>query len=94
MRDEGLLTLAEGVRKMTGAVAARLGLTDRGTVTEGSWADLVVFDADTMSDRATWDDPREPAMGIRHVLVNGQAAIADGEATGARAGRFLTRNGG
>ena len=76
---------------MTGAVASRLGLEDRGLVKEGYCADLVVFDPDTVTDRATWEDPLQPAVGIHHVLVNGQIALSNGNPTGTLPGRFLRR---
>ena len=91
VRECEVLPLPEAIRKMTGAVAGRLGLGDRGLVREGHWADLVVFDPDTVADRATWDDPLQPAVGIHHVLVNGRVAMADGKPNGALAGRFLRR---
>ena len=76
---------------MTGFPASRLSLRDRGTVTEGSVADLVVFDPDTVIDRATFDDPHQYPVGIPHVLVNGAPVISDGLHTGARPGRVLRR---
>ena len=91
VRDLEVLSLPEAIRKMTGAVARRLGLADRGLVREGHCADLVVFDPETVADRATWDDPLQVAVGIHHVLVNGQVALKDGEPTGTLSGRFLRR---
>ncbi|MDP6777804.1 MAG: D-aminoacylase [Candidatus Latescibacteria bacterium] len=91
VRNCGVLSLSEAIRKMTGAVASRLGLEDRGLVREGHWADLVVLDPDTVADRATWDDPLQPAAGIHHVLVNGRLALSNDEPTGTLAGRFLRR---
>jgi len=91
-RDEGLLSLAHAVHKMTGMPAARFGLKGRGLVREGHCADLVLFDPNTVRDRATYDDPVRPAEGIVKVWVNGALSYADGEATGNRSGRFLKRS--
>lgn len=88
-RDEGALSLPDAVWKMTGLPARRLGLTDRGVLAPGAMADVVVFDAATVADRATYEDPHRYATGIDHVLVNGRVVIADGEHTGALPGRVL-----
>jgi N-acyl-D-amino-acid deacylase len=88
-RDERVLTLESAVWKMTGLPARRLGLTDRGVLAPGAMADVVVFDATTVADRATYEDPHRYPTGIGHVLVNGRVVIADGEHTGALPGRVL-----
>ncbi|MGH9067974.1 MAG: N-acyl-D-amino-acid deacylase family protein [Acidimicrobiales bacterium] len=88
-RDEGVLTLTDAVRRMSGLPAATLGLRDRGLVQEGAFADLVVFDPATVSDRATFADPHQLSVGVSHVLVNGQVTIAEGAFTGTLAGRAL-----
>jgi N-acyl-D-amino-acid deacylase len=92
-RDEKLFPLAEAVRRMTGLSAARFGLSDRGQVRAGCWADLVLFDPLTVRDVATFAEPIAPAEGIERVWVNGVLAYrgADKAVTGARAGRFLRR---
>jgi N-acyl-D-amino-acid deacylase len=90
VRGEGLLTLEQAVHKMTGASAARFGLSDRGVLAEGSAADVVVFDPGEVEDGATYEQPLRPPAGIRHVLVNGVFGVRDGEPTGAGAGRFVT----
>ena len=90
-RDERVLSLEEAVRKMTGLPAQRLGLRDRGALAAGAKADVVIFDAATVADRATYEDPHRYAAGIGHVLVNGRVVIADGEHTGALPGRVLRR---
>lgn len=92
-RDLGLFPLAEAVHKMTGLSAARFGLRDRGLVREGQWADLVLFDPDTVIDRATFDAPLQAAAGIDAVWVNGVLSYSRGKATGERAGRWLPRQG-
>jgi len=88
-RELGLMSLEECVAHLTGRPAARLGLTDRGFVRDGHAADLVLFDAERITDEATYDTPRAPASGIRAVLVNGEFALDDGVRTTATAGRAL-----
>ena len=92
-REQKLFSLAAAVRKMTGLSALRFGLHERGFVREGYWADLVLFDADTVRDAASFTDPMQPAHGIDAVWVNGKLAYrgSDKKATGERAGRFLAR---
>jgi N-acyl-D-amino-acid deacylase len=90
-RDLGVLSLEECVRHLAGTPARRLGLTDRGVVREGAIADLVLFDAETVADRATFEQPRLPAIGIVHVLVGGEFAVRDGVRTQVTAGRVLYR---
>jgi dihydroorotase/N-acyl-D-amino-acid deacylase len=89
VREDGVLGLEDAVRRMTGATAARLGITDRGLLKEGMAADVVVFDPATISDRATWDRPHQLSVGVRSVLVNGAEVWRDGGATGALPGRAL-----
>lgn len=89
VREEGVLSLEEAVRKMTWAVAARVGLQDRGMVRAGMAADLVVFDPARIEERATFTDPHQLARGVRHLLVNGRAVLRNGVFTGVRPGRFL-----
>lgn len=89
VREVGLFSLQEAVRKMTGLPAAQFGLTDRGVLKAGAYADLVLFDPDTIIDRADWDQPTQIAAGIELVMVNGRAVWRDGEASGERSGRAL-----
>jgi N-acyl-D-amino-acid deacylase len=89
VREEGVLSLEEAIRKMTSLPAQRLGLADRGTIQTGMWADLVVFDAKQVLDRATYEDPFQYPEGIPHVLVNGEVVVERGEHTGARPGQVL-----
>jgi N-acyl-D-aspartate/D-glutamate deacylase len=91
-REEKLFSLEQAVHKMTGLSAANFGLKDRGIVAEGAFADLVVFDADTIIDKSTFDNPTLPAAGIDHVMVNGQIGWSHGGHTGVTGGRFLRRN--
>lgn len=90
-RELALLTLEECVHHLTGRPARRLQLRDRGVVVEGGVADLVLFDPDTVADRATLTEPRVQAAGINYVFVGGVATIDAGEPTGALPGRALRR---
>ena len=92
-RDEGVLSLEECVKHLSGNPAQRLGWTDRGLVREGYVADLVLFDPLTVADRATFDEPRLPAAGISHVLVNGELVIDAGVRTELTPGRAIRRLG-
>jgi dihydroorotase/N-acyl-D-amino-acid deacylase len=89
VRQDGVLTLEEAIRKMTSQAAIRVGITDRGLVRPGMMADLVVFDPATVADRATFEQPNRYSVGIRHVFVNGRAVVADGAITSERPGRAL-----
>lgn len=88
-RDERVLSLEEAVHRMTGLPAERYDLSDRGRLAEGLPADLVVFDAEEIIDRATWLEPRLEPVGVRDVLVNGVAVVAGGSVTGAHPGIVL-----
>jgi N-acyl-D-amino-acid deacylase len=90
-RDLGALTLEEAVHKMSGRPAARLGLRDRGRVAPGYAADLAIFDPDTVGDRATFEQPHQYAVGVPHVMVNGEWVVRDGIHTGARPAGVLRR---
>lgn len=91
VREEGLLSLEECVAQMTGRAARRLGLTDRGGVAPGLAADVVLFDPETVADRATFEQPRRPATGIPYVLVGGEFVIDEHRRTQATPGRALRR---
>lgn len=91
VRDRGMLTLAEAVRKMTSLPAATLNLADRGRVAEGLVADIVIFDPARVADQATFVNPHQYPAGIPWVLVNGQIAVEEGRFTGRRAGAVLRR---
>jgi len=93
VRDEKVLTIEEAVRKLSGLPAINLDLEGRGFVRPGMFADLVVFDPAAISDRATFEDPHQYAVGMRHVFVNGVQVLKDGEHTGARPGRALRKKG-
>lgn len=89
VREEKVLPLEEAVRKMTSAVAARLSIADRGLIRPGMHADLVIFDPETIADRATYERPHQLSTGVRDVLVNGVAVVRDGRHTGAKPGRIV-----
>jgi N-acyl-D-aspartate/D-glutamate deacylase len=89
VREEGLHSLEDAVARMTGRTAAVLGLAERGLIKPGYHADLVLFDPAAIADRATYDDPMQPATGIDRVLVNGDVTYAKGAMTENRPGRFL-----
>jgi len=93
VRETGLLTLEQAVHKMTGLSAEHMGLKDRGVIRAGAFADLVLFDPKTVTDRATTDDPAALSEGIARVWVNGAQVFGDGRATGAHPGRVLRREG-
>jgi len=89
VRDERLLTLEDAVRKMTSKAAARVHLADRGVLRPGLAADITIFDAATIRDVSTFEDPAQYAAGVRHVFVNGRRVVADGAITAERPGRPL-----
>ena len=88
-----MLTLPQAIHKMTGLPAERLGLGDRGLVQVGKKADLVVFDPNTVADRATFEEPHQLSAGIISVLVNGTLVIDKGGPTAALPGRVLRHAG-
>jgi N-acyl-D-amino-acid deacylase len=89
VRDEHRLSLAEAVRKLSSQPALNLGLHDRGFLKVGNFADVVVFDPETVADHATYEQPQQFATGVRQVFVNGRQALADGEPTAAGGGRVV-----
>jgi N-acyl-D-amino-acid deacylase len=91
VRKTGLLKLEDAVRKMTSQNAAKLGLNDRGLLRPGAYADITVFDAERVIDRATYAEPFQYSEGIEYVLVNGAVVLERGKHTGARPGRALRR---
>jgi N-acyl-D-aspartate/D-glutamate deacylase len=89
VRTDKVLTLEDAVRKMTSLPAQTLRLKDRGMLKEGYWADVVVFDPDTVSDPATYQNPQQYAKGVPFVFVNGVVVIDGGNHTGARPGKVI-----
>nr|MBA2453271.1 amidohydrolase family protein [Chloroflexia bacterium] len=89
VREESVLTLEDAIRKMSSSVADRLSIRDRGQLRDGMFADVVVFDPETVGDRSTFTDPHHLSVGIRDVWVNGGRVIHDGEHTGAMPGRIV-----
>jgi N-acyl-D-amino-acid deacylase len=90
-RDEGLIPLTEAVRRMTSLPADNFRLLDRGRLVAGAFADIAVFDPETVGDRATYEQPHQYSVGVRHVVVNGRAVVRDGEFTSETPGRRLRR---
>lgn len=91
VREEGLLTLEDAIRRMTSFPAQRMGLLDRGLLREGMWADIVVFDPDRVVDKATFLEPHQFPEGIVHVLVNGEIVVENEKQTEKLPGRILRR---
>jgi N-acyl-D-amino-acid deacylase len=89
VREARTWSLEEAVQRCSSHAAQRLGLTDRGLVRPGLAADLAVFDPERIAERATYEDGRQLAGGVDHVLVNGEPVLLDGRRTAARPGRAL-----
>jgi N-acyl-D-aspartate/D-glutamate deacylase len=89
VRDLGVISLEEAIRRMTSLSADQIGQLERGRIREGMFADITVFDPETIEDRATFTDPHQYSIGIHHVLVNGAPVIRSGVLTGAKPGRVL-----
>jgi N-acyl-D-amino-acid deacylase len=91
VREKATMSLPQAIHKMTGASADHVGIVGRGTIEPGAHADLVLFDPETVADRATPDSPNEPSVGIAWVMVNGDVVYRDGQVTDARPGRVIRR---
>jgi N-acyl-D-amino-acid deacylase len=89
VRDEKVIPMTEAIRRLSGLPATNLRLDHRGFIKEGMFADIVVLDPATISDRATFEKPHQYAVGVKHVFVNGVQVLKDGEHTGAKPGRAL-----
>lgn len=89
VRDEGVAEMSDVIRRLTSFPAENLKLDSRGRLEQGYFADVVVFDPDTIQDHATYEQPHQYATGMQHVFVNGKAVLKDGEHTGATPGRFV-----
>ena len=89
VREEKVISLTEAVRRLTSLPATNLGLKDRGLLKSGMFADVVIFDPQTIADRATFESPHQYSVGVRDVFVNGQHVLNNGQHTGAKPGRAL-----
>ena len=92
VREKKVLTLEDAVRKMSSFPARRMGLADRGVLRTGMKADIVVFDPQSIVDKATFEKPHQYAEGVRDVIVNGTVTLDGGRIAGGRGGRVLRRN--
>ena len=91
VREEHVISLQEAIRRMTSYAASDLGIADRGSLKSGSYADVVIFDPQTIAARATYENPHQYAVGVKDVFVNGVQVLRDGEHTGAKPGRLVGR---
>ncbi len=89
VREDKVIPLEDAVRRLSGLPATNLGLDGRGFLKAGYFADIVVFDPKTVADRATFEQPHQFAVGMKHVFINGKQVLKDGEHTGAKSGRAL-----
>lgn len=89
VREEGVLTLEEAIRRMASFPAQKFRIKNRGIVKEGVWADITIFNPDVIIDTASYDDPHNYPIGIEYVLVNGMVVIERGKNTGIRVGKVL-----
>ena len=89
VRELKVISLPEAVKKMTSMNADKIGITDRGRLKEGAFADVTIFDAERVIDRATFERPRQFPVGIKYVIVNGHVTIDIGRHTGALAGQVI-----
>ena len=89
VRERGVLDFPTAIHKMSRMPADRMGMSDRGRLAVGAYADIAVLDPERVVDRATFEDPHQMSEGVVHVLVNGEMALRDGELTEVRAGRVL-----
>jgi N-acyl-D-amino-acid deacylase len=91
IRERNVLSLEEGIRRITSLSAQQVGITERGSIQVGQYADLVLFDPETIKDHATPEAPHELSVGIEKVWVNGQLVFDGGEVTGKRPGKPVRR---
>ncbi|MYG08750.1 hypothetical protein F4167_19470 [Candidatus Poribacteria bacterium] len=92
MRERQLVSLKEAIYKMSGFPAERFRIFDRGKISQGLAADIVVFDPETVADKSTWFDPVQSPVGVNWVFVNGVSVVEDGNVTGQLPGRVLRRS--
>jgi N-acyl-D-amino-acid deacylase len=93
VRDEKIISMEEAIRKLTSYPASFLNLDRRGSLTEGYFADIVVFDPETIIDHATFENPHQYSTGVQHVIVNGVQVLRNGEHTGVKPGRVVRGKG-
>ncbi len=89
VRDEKIITMQEAIRRMTSLPAYNIGIVERGQLSEGYFADVVVFDPEKIADQATFEEPHQYATGVWHVFVNGEQVLKNGRHTGATPGRVV-----
>jgi N-acyl-D-amino-acid deacylase len=89
VRDEKLMSMEEGIRRMTSLPASRLKIKKRGQLKKGFYADIVLFDAQKIIDQATFENPHQYSIGVQHVFVNGVQVLKEGEHTGALPGKAI-----
>ena len=89
VRERGIISLEEAVRKMSSMSAQRLGIRDRGLLVEGYFADIAIFNSDEVKDMATFEDPHQYAVGMKYVMVNGELVVEKGKHTGRHPGKIL-----
>ena len=87
-----MITLSEAIRRLTSLPAENLGIAERGRLETGYFADISIFDPETIRDHATFAEPQQYATGVQHVIVNGEPVLLNGEHTGATPGRFVRRS--
>ncbi len=92
VREEGIISLADAIWRMSGFPAEKFAIKDRGAIKPGAFADIVLFDPETVIDRATFGDPRNGPDGMPYVIVNGRFVVRNGEHTHERAGRAMRRS--
>jgi len=85
------MSIVDAIHKMTGLAAQHIGITDRGKIVPGAFADMVLFDVNTIGDRATYEQPTLPSVGIERVWVNGALVYHEGKSTGAHPGQIISR---
>ena len=91
VREQNILTLEDAIRRMTAFPASRFGLKGRGLIAEGQWADITIFNPETIIDQATYETPHKYPCGIEYVIVNGRLAVDQGKVTSERSGQVLYR---
>ena len=89
VRDEKLISLEEGIRRLTSLPATNLKIRKRGALKVGYYADIVIFDPASIQDKATFEEPKQYAEGVHHVIINGVPVLRDGQYTGAKPGRVV-----